>query len=57
MKYQDVIDLDWPETKITGQTKINSRYIRGDVRASLGMYPTDEELEQWMKKSLERELP
>ncbi len=39
------------------KTNQNNKKITGNVRLAQGMYRTDEEKENYRKKSLERDLP
>ena len=58
-KNKDILFEDIKPVTITAKTKENARNssISGNVRISNAMYRTDAEKEEYIKKSLERELP
>ena len=39
------------------KANIRNKQVRGNIRVANGMYRTDNEKEQYIKESLERELP
>ncbi len=56
------LDKDYKKFKITQKTKkdiINSpkEYMNCDVRIRMGLFYTDEEKEEYIKKSLSKPLP
>lgn len=60
LKTRDLLFSDFPKMReITEEVKRENkkRIFTGGVRINLGMYRTDKEMQEFIKKSLERKLP
>lgn len=54
--FDDMFDKGVQITEAVKQN-IRNKQARGNIRLANGMYRTDKEKEQYIKESLERELP